>query len=256
VAPNKYLAKIASDLDKPDGLTIVPVDCEGIISFLAPLPVGRVWGVGRVTQARLEEKGIRTIGDLQKASVKTLAGLMGDRHAEHLRALAHGEDTRNIELGREEKSISREYTFSEDSTDIKLIEKVLLDLVDDVGSQLRESGKYAAVAHLKLRWKGFRTITRQKPFLRTCCDDFTLRETALDIFRAQELNKPVRLIGFGVSRFRDSGDSDEMQLDLFESDNTDRSKKEKLSRTVDELCSKLGKKAIRRASSAGRGRLA
>lgn len=246
VAVNKFLAKLASGLDKPDGLTVMPDTPEDIMAFLAPLPVSKIWGVGKVTQQDLEKAGIHTINQLQAASADKLTAIVGRNSAEYLLALACGLDSREIELDREEKSMSREYTFPKDCTSPEKIEKVLFDLVEDVGSRLRAAGKYASLAHLKLRWQGFKTITRQKPLERPCCDDFSLMEIALILFRSQKLAKPVRLIGFGVSRL--TAHSAE-QLSLFNTDIKSHEQKEKLSRTIDAIREKFGAKTIRRATS-------
>lgn len=246
VAPNKFLAKIASDLDKPDGLTVVPEDRVG---FLAPLPVSRLWGVGEKTQAILEKAGIRTIGDVQNVPAAWLAGLVGADSAEHFRRLARGEDDRVLELEHEEKSISREYTFPEDCTDREAIRRVLADLVEDVGHRLRSSNKYAGLGRLKLRWKGFKTITRQKPFASFVCDDFSLRQMAESLFDNEELTQPVRLVGFGVSHL---AENPQQQFSLFDDGSGAPLKKERLSRTVDELRRKLGPDTIRRGAALGR----
>ncbi|MFO7871537.1 MAG: DNA polymerase IV [Kiritimatiellia bacterium] len=249
VAPNKFLAKLASDLEKPDGLVVVPSDRKGILEFLAPLPVSRIWGVGRVTQKGLADAGIDTIKDLQEATRSELADIVGANSADHMLALAHGVDERDIELNYEEKSISREYTFPEDCSENEIIRDVLIGLADDVGRRLREAGKYASIAHLKLRWRDFRTITRQKPFVRPCCDDATLRETALRMFRHEKLIGPVRLIGFGVSNLQQDP-AGTVQLDLFEQGAEDtQEKREALSRVVDEIKARFGPESIRRPSS-------
>ena len=245
VAPNKFLAKLASDLNKPDGLTVVPWSREEIVAFLAPMSISRIWGVGKVTQATLEQQGLRTMRDLQSVSESRLASIVGRSSARHLLALARGEDDRTIELENEEKSISREYTFSRDSTSREEIRRVLGDLVDDVGSQLRAAGKYAELGRLKLRWQGFKTITRQRLFARPVCDDFSLREMAEALFAAEELVKPVRLIGFGVSRLTASA---QMQLTLFDARPGAEDRKERLSRAVDQLRRKLGPDSIGRAA--------
>jgi DNA polymerase-4 len=245
VAPNKFLAKIASEMDKPDGLTVAPTAPGEIAAFLAPLPVTSLWGVGDVSGGLLQKAGIRTVGDLQAASESAVARIVGPRAADHLCRLARGEDDREIEMDREEKSISREYTFPEDCRDPERLRQVLLDLVDDVGRQLRAAGKYAALARLKLRWQGFKTITRQRALPRPSCDDFSLRTAAQELFREQELVQPVRLIGFGVSRL---GDRPAGQLNLFADESRTVERREKLSRTVDTIRQRFGDKVIRRAS--------
>jgi DNA polymerase-4 len=243
VAPNKFLAKLASDLDKPDGLTVVPTEKDAILRFLAPLSVSRAWGVGKVTQRHLEAARIRTIGQLQEASGTFLATLVGEASAKHLKSLAMGSDSRSIELDHEEKSISHEHTYLEDSSDPEQLQVTLCRLVNDVGSRLRAAGKYAGTAHLKLRWQSFKTITRQRQFAEACCDDFTLREMALDIFHNQTLVLPVRLIGFGVSKLTRSRAN--QQLSLLENAPETLARREALSHAVDTVRKQFGKKTVR-----------
>jgi len=246
VASNKFLAKLASDLEKPDGLTVVPFAPEQILTFLAPLEVGRIWGVGKVTQRHLADAGIHLIGQLQKTDSARLIRFVGKRGAEHLSLLARGEDTRDLELSRVEKSMSREHTFLKDCSSADTLERTLFDLVEDVGRRLRVAGKYTSVIHLKLRWQGFKTITRQKLLGSPRCDDLTLREEALSLFRGETLIKPVRLIGFGVSRLSKHRCS---QLNLFDQQSSGLNRREELSRSIDEIREKFGKTSIRRGSS-------
>ncbi len=248
VASNMFLAKIASDLNKPDGLTIVPDSEKGIAAFLAPLPVKRMWGAGRKTQAILEAHHIRTIGDLQTVAPAKLAAWVGESAAASFRRLAFGIDDRELATASEEKSISNEITFDEDQRDAKVVEAALLDLADKVGMRLRRAGFYATTAQIKLRWKDFSTITRQRRLDPPCCDDITLRETALELFRKEALHSPVRLIGFGVSGLRLTADAP--QLDLFQSPEKKTStRREALSRAVDRIRAKFGRKSIQRGSN-------
>jgi len=244
MAPNKFLAKLASDLEKPDGLTVVPSTRNEILAFLAPLPVGRIWGVGKVTGDQLKKAGIETIGQLQNASEPRLAALIGSHSARHLLRLSMGEDERELETEREEKSLSKEYTFNRDCTSLAEIKRVLAELADDVGRRLREADRYAGLARLKLRWQGFKTITRQRMFDHPVCDDFNLRAMAAALLAAEKMVKPVRLVGFGVSRF---SKLPPRQLSLFDNENKADDRKERLSRTVDEIHGKFGKHSIRRA---------
>jgi len=248
VAPNMFLAKIASDLNKPDGLTIVPTDEKEIPAFLAPLPVKRMWGAGKKTQAILEAHKIRTIGDLQTIDPAKLSAWVGENSAAFFRRLAFGVDERELETESEEKSISNEITFDEDQRDVEVVEAALIDLADKVGARLRLAGYYAATAQIKVRWKDFSTITRQRRLDPPCCDDITLRETALELLRKETLHSPVRLIGFGVSNLRETADAP--QLDLFQTlEKTTSTKREQLSRAVDAIREKFGRKSIRRGSS-------
>ena len=242
VATNKFLAKLASDLEKPDGLTVVPETREAILAFLAPLSVSRIWGVGRVTREHLEAHGIRSIGDLQVCSEQQLGRVVGKHSARHLSALAHGEDARDVEGARAEKSISKEHTFGTDTRDAVQLEATLCELVEDVGRRLRAAGQYASLGRLKLRWEGFKTITRQRPFQRPVCDDFSLREMALSLFRDERLVKRVRLLGFGVSQLSRHADS---QLTLFD-DVKGQARKESLSRAMDSIRDKFGEDIIGR----------
>lgn len=248
VAPNMFLAKIASDLNKPDGLTVVPDSEKLIAAFLAPLPVKRMWGAGKKTQEILETHRIRTIGDLQTADPAKLAVWVGENSAAFFRQLAFGFDDREIETASEEKSISNEITFDEDQRDAATVEAALLDLADKVGTRLRRAGFYATTVQIKLRWKDFSTITRQRQLDPPCCDDITLREAALELFRKETLHSPIRLIGFGTSGLRRTADAP--QLDLFQSPGKQTStRRETLSRAVDRIRERFGRKSIRRGST-------
>lgn len=248
VAPNMFLAKIASDMNKPDGITLVPFSEKQIPAFLAPLPIKRMWGAGKKTQAILTAHRIHTIGDLQTADPAKLAAWIGDRSAATFRRLAFGMDGRELETESEEKSISNEITFDEDLRDAAAIEAALLNLADKVGTRLRRAGFYASTAQIKVRWKDFSTITRQRRMDPPCCDDMTLRETALELMRKEQLHSPVRLIGFGVSGLRTT--SAAPQMELFQSvEKQTSTRREQLSRAVDRIRDRFGGKSIRRGSS-------
>ncbi len=248
VAPNPFLAKIASDMNKPDGLTLVPFSEKLIPAFLAPLPIKRMWGAGGKTQKILQAHNIHTIGDLQKSDPEKLAAWIGENAAASFRRRAFGIDSRAVETGTEEKSISNEITFGEDERNAQIIEQRLMDLADKVGGRLRKAGFYASTAHIKMRWTDFSTITRQRRLDPVCCDDQTLRETALELLRKEGLHSPVRLIGFGVSGLRETSESP--QLDLFASEQKHTSKKrEALSRAIDTVRERFGRSSIHRGSA-------
>lgn len=246
VAPNKFLAKLASDMNKPDGLTIVPCQASEIRSFLAPLPVGRLWGVGRVTTQALSRAGFKTVSDLQAASRESLLQMLGAHGAEHLKRLAFGIDEREITMETPEKSISKEHTFDTDCRDARIIQQVLHDMVEDVGRRLREGKFYASVGRIKLRWNDFRTITRQRQFTIPVRDDFSLRELATNLFVKEPLYRPIRLIGFGVTGLQVSRDE---QLDLFGS-GVARRQREALSDTIDQVRKQFGPSALKHGSRA------
>jgi DNA polymerase-4 len=246
LAGNKFLAKLATEVRKPDGFTAVPRDRAGILAFLAPLPVGRLWGVGKVLRELLEQHGYRTIGDLQQASETALGPIVGVHAAGHLRRLAFGEDDRVIETEFDEKSISREYTFPVDCRDPGKLRLILRDLADDVGRRVREAGKFAVTGRLKLRWSDFQTLTRQRAFPAPVCDDFTFRRMALELLDAEPLVQPVRLIGFGVCGFSTQR---HQQLTLFDDPAPRRERDEKLCQAVDRLREELGPEQIVRADA-------
>ena len=245
VAPNKFLAKLASDLHKPDGLTVVPEAPDDIRAFLAPLPVGRIFGVGKTLGEALRSRGLRTIGDLQRTPLPHLARWVGPNAAEALHELAFGRDDRSVETGRETKSISREHTFPVDEKDPATVRATLLELAADVARQVRAAGFFAATAHLKLRTDDFRTITRQAPFARAACDDFTYREAAAALLAANPAARPVRLVGFGVSGF--SSEPPPSQPSLFgpDPDEARAAKREALSRALDDIRARLGASSVR-----------
>ncbi|MGI5870228.1 MAG: DNA polymerase IV [Kiritimatiellia bacterium] len=238
VATNKFLAKVASDMNKPDGLTIVPDDPEAVRAFLAPLPASRIFGVGKVAAGILEQAGIRTIGDIQRIHPATLARLLGATAAEHLSALAFGRDAREVETEREEKSISREHTFMEDEPNAEVVRARLLELAADVARRTREAGRFASTGRLKLRWADFTTITRQEGFATPACDDFTFREMARRLFEREPFRgRRVRLVGFGVTGLADSRIT-QPSLFVDEADAI-REKREKVSRALDSIRDQL-----------------
>lgn len=257
VAPNKFLAKLGSEYRKPDGLTVLPFDRAAIAAFLRPLPVTRVWGVGKVMRAAFDRAALHTIGDLQDAPEALLRHVAGPHGAAHLRALAFGEDPREIELDVREKTISREYTFLQDETSREVLEDTLRDLVDDVAARLRADGRLAGLGRLKLRWQGFDTLTRQRPFCRPTNLEEDLRSMALDLFRSVELAHPVRLVGFGVGALGEDLPRPR-QLDLFDlstgapaapsaATELRRGKQSKLEHAADGIRRAFGKKSLRRA---------
>jgi DNA polymerase-4 len=245
VAHNKFLAKLASERAKPDGLFVMPRAREEIVGLLGALKVGSLWGVGRATGETLERAGFRTVGDIQRADPAHLERLLGESLAAHLSALAFGEDSRGVETEFEEKSLSREHTFTEDCRDRDAVRETLKELADEVGRRVRAHGRYATVGRLKLRWADFRTITRQAPFETAVCDDFSFRALALRLFDAERLVQPVRLIGFGVGGFTDTRSE---QLSLFDAAPDVREKRERLCRTLDALREKLGDRACVRSA--------
>lgn len=248
VAPNKFLAKLASDLHKPDGLTEVPTEPAAVATFLAPLPVGRIWGVGKVTEARLVGFGLRTMGDLQRLGLAGLAPLVGEHAARHIFELAHGRDERAVVTEVEAKSISSETTFDVDCTSLEVVRQTLVELVEEVGSRLREDGRTARTGHLKLRYEDFSTLTRQAALQPPSHTDADLIACAVRLLDREQVQRPVRLVGFGVSGFAGEGDDEERQLSIFPREPGDP-RQAALDNAADTLRKQFGRSALRRAST-------
>lgn len=249
IAPNMFLAKIASDMNKPDGITLVPFEQDAIEKFLAPLPIGRMWGVGKVTQKKLLSLGISTIGKLQQCDAQTLERAIGKHAAAVFGRLSHGIDERNITLETKDKSISNETTFKEDVTERETIAATYKRLIDKVGSRTRKAGFFATSVHLKIRWSDFSTITRQTTLPVPCQDDITLREVGMALLEENLQDRPVRLIGFGVGGLTQTAEPQTAQLDLFNDPGTDQSRKRnRLSRAVDAVRQRFGDQSLQRGS--------
>jgi len=197
VATSKYVAKVASDLRKPDGLVAVPAGEER--DFLAPLPVSRLWGAGPVTQKRMKELGLATIGDVQRVSREQLAAWLGEAAADHYGALSHGIDPREVEPERDAKSLSHETTFDDDVASDGTCRRVLLELSESVGRRLRRHGIRGGIVRLKLRYPPFETHTRQRKLMAPTDDDLMIYRTAQALMdETRPSGRPVRLLGVGV----------------------------------------------------------
>lgn len=241
LAPNKFLAKLASDENKPDGLTVVPDDVE---AWLAPKPIARMWGIGRVGEQRMIERGIRTFGDLQRADDRWLSEWFGNE-AEHLKRLAHGIDDRPVVPEHQAKSIGHEQTFGEDLADPHHVRTVLLDQAEQVGWRLRRHGLYAGRVTVKIRYGRFETITRSTTLGRPTDGTAELWATARALFDAWAglAFRPVRLIGLSAGALtRDPG-----QLELF--GEPTRSRSRGVDQLTDRITDRFGKRSIRRAGT-------
>ncbi len=241
VAPNKFLAKLASELQKPDGLVLVEPGNE--VAFLRPLPIERLWGVGPKTASRLRSLGVHTIGDVAAMPLTRLEHLFGRAHALHLHALSLGHDDRPVQTDRERKQISRETTFLSDTDDRDLVEQTLLDLSEEIAARLRRRDLTARTVSIKLRLAPFHTLTRRQ----TVDYDFDTTEVIFPIARqllaaADPGDRPIRLIGVGISGLRQRTSAS--QLDLFEKG--DRGA-ERVARAVDAITDRFGQDALKRA---------
>jgi len=244
VAPNKFLAKLASDMNKPDGITRLPESEAEILAFLAALPIKRMWGVGEKSEQKLRAFGIHTFGDVHDKTEETLRSLVGEKQAGKLWRLARGIDERPVVTERVEKSISSERTFSEDLTDPDTMRRMVVQLAEKTGRRLRAKGRLAGTVTLKLRFGDFKTLTRQRALTRPSQRDADLIETALSLFEEVTLKQGVRLLGVGTSNFREP-ESSAIQLDLFEADKADPADT-RLDEAVDEIRRKFGPDSLKR----------
>jgi DNA polymerase-4 len=206
MAHNKFLAKLASDVDKPRGFVSVPVD--GVREFLDPMPVRRLWGIGKRTEPRLRAMGLLTIGQLRRSDQAALATVLGNRTG-HFMALARGEDEREVTPGRPDKSISHESTFSVDLRDDRELRAELLRQCEAVMRRVRARHLAARTVHIKIRDPRFLTVTRSLSLRSPTASTRTLYQVAgglLQKWREGNLSTPVRLLGVGVSNFTDALD--------------------------------------------------
>jgi DNA polymerase IV len=158
VAPNKFLAKLASDMNKPDGMTVITTD--NLRAMIDPLPVGRVWGIGGKAADRLGRMNIRSVGDLRAAPIDLLQRLIGS-WAIDVRNLIDGIDDRAVTPDSDAKSVGQEHTFEENLHDVEALHDVLIDEVEQVATRLRRKGRFAGTVTLKIRYADFKTITRR-----------------------------------------------------------------------------------------------
>lgn len=244
VAPCRFAAKIASDLDKPDGLTVIPE--EEMHLRLDPLPVAKIWGVGPVTNRRLAGMGITTIGQLRVWPEESLIAQLGQAGGD-LHRLANGVDDSEVCPDEEDKSISHEETFAVDIDDRDVLESELLGLADKVAARLRRRKLQGKVVFLKLRYNDFSTITRRKSLP---CPVFLSQDiftTARELLRerTEAGRRPVRLIGVGTAGL---SAATEQQGSLFGQKSPVDARRERLERVTDDIRAKLGKDSIQRAS--------
>ena len=241
IASNKFLAKVASDLRKPEGLVVVPGD--GALDFLAPLGVNRIWGVGPKTAEQLHSAGYHTIGDLQSGSEKSLRSSFGNDLGSHLHRLANGLDDRPVIPSSKPRSVSSETTLAQfiPAQDLEAVERLLLSLSDDVSWRLRRSGARGRTVSLKVRDERFVTRTRSSSSEVPVHLTEEIYAVARHLFATKiDLNGlKIRLLGVGVSQL---AFSDHHQVDLFESES--KAKSLRVAEAVDSIRDRLGHRSI------------
>lgn len=237
VAPNKFLAKLASEAAKPDGMKLLRA--EEMDRFLLPLPVSRLWGVGRVTAERLERLGLRTVADLRGVTKERLVRLFGSA-GEHLFHLCRGEDDRPVAEGEAMKSLGHEETFERDLAHPEAIRLELLDLAERVGRRLRRHNVTGRTLTLKVRFADFSTVTRSVTFSEgTDHGPEILRHAEALLARTEAGRRPVRLLGISLShlQLREGG-----QQSLFGREERERSAS--LDRAMDLLKDRFGEGGV------------
>lgn len=240
IAPNKFIAKIASDFEKPDGLVIVNPGEEK--AFLAKLPISRMWGIGKKTEPIFHRHGIDTIGQLAETPVKQLIKLFGKSGLGYWQ-LANGIDNRPVVNDVAAKSISQEITFLTDTNDCKELEKVLFHLSESLGRNIRKKQLKIKTITLKIRLSDFSTFTRSHSLVQHTDQTNRIRQTALTLFRNFNCqHRKVRLIGVGLSNFQtETGE----QLDIFaDQENSGQN----IDRVIDLVENQFGKGTIQKAT--------
>jgi DNA polymerase-4 len=241
IAPNKFLSKIASDINKPNGITVTPFDQQEIEVWLSPLTVGKLWGVGNKTLDTFHRMGITTVCDLQKLTLDFLAERFG-KHGESLYYLCRGIDERPVAKPESAKSISREFTFQSDSSDKEEWKRTLLALSQDVGRKARRKGVKGSTIVLCYRRPDFSRHSKRLRAQYPTNLSKEIYEQGLKIL-AELQERSLRLIGIGITDFEE-----DMQTNLF-SDHPKTQALEASEKAVDEVIARFGKGCIRRGST-------
>ena len=239
VAPSKFVAKIASDIDKPDGLTVVHPD--DVRDFLDPLPVKKMWGVGKVSQRLLSRLNIHNFRDLRQTPVKVLEKKFG-KHGVKIHLLAMGVDERDVIPDHDVKSIGHEQTFLQDIISLDTVQKELLALGSKVARRMRQKGLKGKTITLKVKYSDFVQITRSVTLPKSIDDGSEIYSVACRLLKKTGVTKkPVRLLGISLSRLSCLGTG--TQLSLFDQDRSSQ-ERQRLNTALDSLYEKYGDKSV------------
>jgi len=241
-APNKFLAKIASDMDKPDGLTIIMP--EHVEQFINSLPIHKVPGVGKNTHDKLQLLGIETLGDVKKIPEKILIKKLG-KFGHRLTELADGIDRSAVIPLSETKSVSAEKTLPEDIDDKQVLKKYILGQVEKIGRELRKLKIKARTVSIKIKHSDFKQVTRSVTIKDPTQSSEVIIREAFQLLENYKMPNKIRLIGVGVSNL--VSDAEPVQIDIFESDDVKISNWEKLNEAIDTITNKFGTDVIKRA---------
>jgi DNA polymerase IV len=245
IAPTKFVAKVASARCKPDGMLLVPA--SDVLTFLHPLPVTVLWGVGARTAEPLHRLGVRTIGDLASTPIEVLRRAVGSASADHLAQLASGHDPRPVSSADVEKSISADRTTDTDLTETEQVSRELLGLADEVASRLRGRSMVARTVGIKIRFADFKTVTRVRTLPDWADSGSVLYRTALELYQGLDLDRPrIRLVGVKAEGLRPA-DRVSHQLS-FDEALSRRPLPAALDRAADDVKSRFGAHTVRIAT--------
>ena len=246
VARTKFLAKVASGVAKPDGLLLVPPDGE--LDFLHPLPVQRLWGVGRVTAQKLHDRGITTVGQVARLGEGGLVAMLGPALGRHLHALAHNRDPRPVQVGRRRRSMGSQRALGRSARSPDSLDAILLGLVDHVARRMRSAGRVGRTVMLRLRFDDYTRATRSHTLPRATAHTQTilaavraLHATALPMIE----RRGITLIGITIGNL-DNDDAIQLALPL------DRRSGGALDAALDRVRERYGSAAVTRAALLGR----
>jgi len=213
VGPNKFIAKVASDFKKPDGLVVVPP--ERVNEFVEALPVEKLWGVGPVTAKRLHERGFFKAGDIRRANPAELHALLG-KFGDFIYDLSFGRDDREVEAHRESKSTGTETTFERDILDRIQLEDYLLTQSEEISEDLKKNDLTGRTITLKVKYSDFKSITRSRTLMKSTDDNLVIFRTARELMgtNTEAGYRPIRLIGISISNFIDLGEPEQLCFDF------------------------------------------
>lgn len=241
VASTMFVAKLATNFAKPDGLHVVPAD--KVIEFLHPLPIGALWGVGEKTAEQLSRLGLVNVSDIANTPVKTLARVIGQAAAEHLYELAWGRDPRTVTPNQAEKSIGAERTFESDMDDPEEILAQILDLSNRVAKRLRAANYFSRTITIKVRFADFTSVTRSKSLPASTDLATDIYATSKSLFEAMNLQRArIRLVGVRATGLVPTSESS-VQLEFSDRDSGWREAEE----AIDQVAIKFGNSAVKPA---------
>jgi DNA polymerase-4 len=244
VAPNKFLAKLASAWAKPDGLLVVPAD--DVLGFLHPLPVSALWGVGPQTEETLQRLGMKTVGDLARLSRRTLERALGEALGAHLHALANGIDERPVVVNEPSKSVGSEETYERDLDSAEEVLRELLRLADRTAGRLRAKDLCGRTVTIKVRFSNFKTITRSKTLACEVDTAAEIYDVAKNLYERLHPDRPrIRLVGISISALAPG--PPRRQLDLLEDGSEGRAidqRRTSVAHAVDSIRSRFGDSSV------------